>query len=144
MVGGVGLALILCAAFLHARAARAAASVVIGSEAKLWQFAALPLLAFTLQEHLEALFSQGTIAGVTFEPTFLIGFTLQLPFAFLAYAVARFLLRAAERVGRAFTQAPPVADAFVRLFRSWFALELWPFRVPALAGGHAERGPPPC
>jgi hypothetical protein len=129
---------------LHARAARPQLGIGVGGvETRLWRFAALPLLAFALQEHLEALFTQGTIVGVPLEPTFMLGLALQLPFAAVAYLVARLLLRTAERVGRALRAGgAPAGPAVVRPFRSWFALELWPHRVPALAGGHAERGPP--
>ena len=101
-LGGVGLALVVCGALLHGRSARPQINVAVGAvETRLWQFATLPLLAFALQEHLEALFTQGTVVGVPLEPTFMLGLSLQLPFAAVAYLVARLLLRTAERVGRA-------------------------------------------
>lgn len=73
-----------------------------------WAFALLPLVAFTVQEHLERWLSTGVFPWhAAAEPTFLPGLALQLPFGLLAYLVARLLLRAAERVGRSLALAPP-------------------------------------
>jgi hypothetical protein len=70
-------------------------------------FALLPPLAFALQELLELSLHTGTFAWHAFaEPTFLPGLGLQLPFALLAYAAARLLLRAAVRLGRALGSRP--------------------------------------
>ena len=73
-----------------------------------WAFALLPPLAFALQELLERSLHLGTFAWQTvLAPTFVPGLALQLPFALLAYAAARLLLRAAERAGRALAPARP-------------------------------------
>jgi hypothetical protein len=103
---------------------------------------AVPLVAFTLQEHLERLVHDGSFPyGAALEPTFLIGLGLQLPFALAAYAVAVWLLKAAGRLGAALTRAPAHAlpRAERRLQRPRAAVAP---RVPALALGHGSRGPP--
>ena len=107
-----------------------------------WAFALLPLVGFTVQE-----FTERWLAGSNFpwwmvlQPTFRIGLAFQLPFALLAFLLARLLLRAAEQVVRALrgrTERPKPLAALPR----WFALTVWPPRVAALADGHAVRGPP--
>jgi len=79
-------------------------------------FALLPPVAFAAQELIELSLHTGTFGWHAFAaPTFVPGLALQLPFAVLAYAVARLLLRAAERVGIAL-RAPLRARRFaVRL-----------------------------
>jgi hypothetical protein len=62
--------------------------------------AAAPPLAFALQEHLERLTHDGTFpADLVTDRTFLLGLALQIPFALLAHAIARLLVRAADRLG---------------------------------------------
>ncbi len=140
-VGGAGLAFVVLALLLHGRTARQGASR--RTAPTLWQFAALPLIAFVLQEHLESLIAHGTLVGVPLEPTFLPGLALQLPFAAAAYLAARLLLRAAEQLGRSLGAG---AHADRRATRDglvpWFALVLSPARVAVAAAGYAERGPP--
>jgi hypothetical protein len=65
--------------------------------------AALPPLAFVVQEHVERL------ELVLTEPAFLVGLALQLPFALAALVAARAFLSAADRVLRALGgRRPPV------------------------------------
>ena len=111
---------------------------------RLSQFAALPPLAFALQEHLERLIHDGTVVGVALQPTFMIGLLLQLPFAVAAYLLAKLLLQVADRVGsigggQEGAARPRLMPATLR---PSFSLELPLPRLAALAGGHAERGPP--
>jgi acyl-CoA synthetase (AMP-forming)/AMP-acid ligase II len=140
--GGIALAVLLSAVFWHGRNARNAQGRSTG-HTPLSRFAILPPLAFALQEHLEALIHTGSISGVVVSPTFMIGLLLQLPVALLSYLVARLLLGAAERVGRALADrpatypAPPLCES-----PSWFTLTVWPLRSAVLADGHAGRGPP--
>lgn len=95
----VGLCLALCAAALAARVLGAFASRS-RCEPPPWLFAALPPLAFVLQEYAERLVHAGAFPLATAtEPVFLAGLALQLPFALVALALARLLLRAAERLG---------------------------------------------
>ncbi len=141
LLGGIALAVLVSSVFLHGRDARSREARLVG-HTSLLRFAALPPLAFALQEHLEALVHFGSISGVVAAPTFVIGLLLQLPFALLAYLVARLLATAAERAGRALARrpaqpAPPLTES-----PSWFALTAWPLRTAVLADGHAGRGPP--
>jgi hypothetical protein len=105
-------------------------------------FAALPLIVFALQEHFERLVHDGSIPWTAATaPTFLLGLALQLPFALLAYAVARVVLRAVRTLAHVFTRRrgarrPPVAGA--RHSSLDFAVP----RATGLARGWTGRGPP--
>lgn len=103
-----------------------------------WAFALLPPLAFALQETLELSLHTGTFAWrAVLAPTFVPGLLLQLPFALLVYLVARVLLRAAERIGRALVR--PVA----RPERTpAFSAALLAPPVRPLAGRRLARAPP--
>ena len=107
-----------------------------------WAFALLPLLGFTVQE-----FTERWLAGSNFpwwmvlQPTFRIGLAFQLPFALLAFLIARILLRAAEQVVRVLRRTAERSRPAAELPR-WFALTIRLPRVAALADGHAVRGPP--
>jgi len=102
-------------------------------------FAALPPLAFALQELLELSLHTGHVAWHAFAtPTFLPGLALQLPFALLAFFVTRVLLRAAVKVARILTRDHrPVAAARVRYFCNRVASPLQPG-----CGSAAPRAPP--
>jgi len=66
-----------------------------------WAFALLPVLTFVVQEILERSLHTGAFVWQAVEsPTFLPGLVLQLPFAAIAFLVARLLLRSAKTVGR--------------------------------------------
>lgn len=70
-----------------------------------WAFLWLPVVGFTLQEHLERLFMAGVFPWrAVEEPTFWRGLLLQIPIGLLAYAVARLLLRTVDAVARAITE----------------------------------------
>lgn len=65
-----------------------------------WAFALLPMLGFTLQEFLERWLSGASFPWwMVLQPTFRVGLLLQVPFALVAFLVARLLLRAADRAG---------------------------------------------
>lgn len=101
-------------------------------------FALLPPLAFALQEVLELSLHTGTFAWhAVLAPTFVPGLLLQLPFALLAYVVARALLRAAARIGRALAGAIPVSRTAVQ-----FALAPVAPVVRLRAGRRLARAPP--
>jgi hypothetical protein len=103
-----------------------------------WAFALLPPLAFALQELLELSLHTGTFAWhAVLAPTFAPGLLLQLPFALLMFVVARLLLRAAERIGRAHQRPAPR----VRIAAVYAAAPVAP-AVPLLAGGRLARAPP--
>jgi hypothetical protein len=103
-----------------------------------WAFAFLPPLAFALQETVELSLHTGTLAWrAILAPTFAPGLLLQLPFAVLMYLVARLLLRAAERIGRALAASvPPPGRA------TGFAPAPTAPRVRLLAGTRLARAPP--
>src|SRR5579875_1527132 len=84
-----------------------------------WAFASLPLVGFFIQELLERWVASGSLPWWLFEqPTFRVGLLLQLPFAALAYLVAKLLLRAGHAVGRLLLGgAPPVLLAVLPLSR---------------------------
>jgi hypothetical protein len=105
-------------------------------------FVLLPPLGFALQEVTESLLTTGALPfEAALEPTFLVGILLQVPFALAALVVARVLFAFARSLARRVEGArrpklvsldhslPPVFDA-------------WPPRLPALAFGYGERGPP--
>lgn len=106
-------------------------------------FALLPLLAYTLQELTERWLAGSSWPWwMVLQPTFRVGLALQLPFALVAFLVARLLLRAARGAGAAArTSAPrprvaPGLPEFRALPRSIAAPR--PL-APAL---HPGRGPP--
>ena len=67
-----------------------------------WTFGLLPMLCFTLQELLERRLASSSFPWwMVLQPTFRVGLLLQLPFGLAAYLMAKLLLRAADRVGRA-------------------------------------------
>ena len=106
-----------------------------------WAFGALAPLAFALQEIIELSLHTGTFAWhAVAAPTFLPGVALQLPFSLLAWLVARLLLRAASRVGRAFAARPPVARPVPLVTPAPAGASLPRARV--LATSLAKRGPP--
>jgi hypothetical protein len=105
-------------------------------------FVVLPALAFLASELLERLFAVESFPfQPSLEPRPLLGLGLQLPFGLIAFFVARLLLGAVQRV-------------VSRLSRSRFTPRLCPYasrltpcsvllpRIPALALGYPERGPP--
>jgi hypothetical protein len=101
-------------------------------------FALLPLTAFALQELLELSLHTGTFGWRAFlAPTFVPGLALQLPFALVAFVLARMLLRAAEQVGLALAR-PALARPARR--RSAFEPPLLTAAGLRVAGARA----PPC
>jgi hypothetical protein len=102
-------------------------------------FALLPPLAFALQELLELSLHTGTFGWRAFlAPTFLPGLALQLPFALLAYLLARLLLRAAARVGLALARThvavvPALLHAFEPLVLGRLAIRSVAARAPPCA-----------
>jgi hypothetical protein len=137
----LGICLALLLAGIAAQVARALRRGSRSAPAA-WPLAALPLLGFVLQEHLERLAATGDVplAAVS-EPTFLVGLALQLPFALAALVAARILGRAAEAVGRALaTAAPPRLAARPGAVRRP-VVALLP-NAPRLAYAHSGRAPP--
>jgi hypothetical protein len=106
-----------------------------------WLFFVLPPLAFALQELAERwLNAEAFPFHAALEPRLMIGLLLQLPFGVLALLVARALLRIVERIARAFAPRPAPRLATSASWRPKPVVDLR--QIPALALGHAERGPP--
>ena len=140
-VVGIAVGLVLLVLAFRAKAAARGGSVALPPP---WGFAALPVVCFTIQEHLERFIHSGAVPiAAALEPTFLLGIALQLPFALAALLVARLLVGLAEELGRALAQPgprrPPRGGA---LFSSCSVAVPVP-RPPKLALGWSERGPPP-
>ena len=107
-----------------------------------WAFAVMPPLAFVFQEFFERWLAGGSLPWwMVLQPTFRVGLALQLPFALLAYVVARLLLHVADEVGTALRRFVEHGITF-GLAHAWSPVELVPLRVRVLADGHAIRGPP--
>jgi len=67
---------------------------------KAWPFAAASVAAFVAQEHLERLAHTGELPLLVDRPVFLLGLVLQVPFAIVAWLVARALIRVAGSSSR--------------------------------------------
>ena len=107
-----------------------------------WPLALVAPLAFTFQEHLERFLHDGAFpTHLVFEPVFLIGLALQVPFALLAWGVARALLLAARRVVRSLGGRMRRQPARLAVQRLPLAA-VWLVRWPVLASRLAGRAPP--
>jgi hypothetical protein len=108
-----------------------------------WPFAALPIVLYAVQEHLERTVQLDSFPlTAMLEPTFLVGVLLQIPFALAALLLARALLGLADELGRALAATTPRPRSLAAFpYRPASAPDLR--RRPKLAAGCAERGPPP-
>ena len=106
-----------------------------------WIFAALPPVAFLAQEYLERLVQEGHVGWATaFQPAVLLGLYAQVPFALLAFLVARALASLADVVALAIGSAPADPVGGLPLLAPVSALLL---PASCVAGrGYGERGPP--
>jgi hypothetical protein len=106
-----------------------------------WLFFILPPLAFALQEFSERLLHSEVFPfHAALEPRLLLGLLLQFPFGLLALLLARVLLRVAERLLDAL--ARPKTSRLVAIASWWARQALDLPRIPALALGYPQRGPP--
>jgi hypothetical protein len=133
---GVGAAMAIVAAALLVVGRRRR-----GAGVSPWLFFLLPPLAFALQELAERLLhAEAFPFQAALEPRFLLGLLLQLPFGLLTLLVARALLRVVRRLVRALvrTRTPRLQGSV-----SWSPLQAIVLpRIPALALGYPQRGPP--
>jgi hypothetical protein len=107
-----------------------------------WRLAAVPSLAFLLQEPLERLAHDGEVGGLTAaEPVVFAGMLLQLPCGFLAVWLVRALLRVADRVGHALARRTSAGRGH-RAAQPRPGRQVVPLRLPILASLHAGRAPP--
>ncbi len=112
------------------------------AQVSLLPFLLVSPVAFALQECIERLFVGGWPFAAVLAPTFMPGLLFQLPFALVAFLVARWLLKAADclhvlLLGRSELRAPVFQPPQSRAFP---AVDL-PL-CAALAKGVGERGPP--
>jgi hypothetical protein len=109
-----------------------------------WAFLWIPLVGFTLQEHLERWLAAGSFPWWTVqEPSFWRGLVLQIPLGLLAYLIARLLLCTAEAVASAIRgrrRAPARLGPRPAGARLWD--NVMPVRSAPLALGAAGRAPP--
>jgi hypothetical protein len=106
-------------------------------------FALLPVLGFTLQELFERWLTHSSFPWwMVLQPTFRLGLLLQLPFALIAFLLARLLFRTAKRIGNglrgSIRRGPTAAPAAP----GWRVREARPIRLGGLALGYSRRGPP--
>jgi hypothetical protein len=114
-----------------------------GTQLSPWLFFILPPFAFALQELSERLLrAEAFPFQAALEPRFMLGLLLQLPFGLLALLLARVLLRVVERLVCALARpkTPRLAAPGSWSTRQPFDLP----RIPALALGYPQRGPPPA
>jgi hypothetical protein len=106
-----------------------------------WLFFVLPPLAFALQELVERLLhAEAFPFHAALEPRFLLGLLLQLPFGLLALVLARALVRVVERLVRVLVHDQRQRLRIAALWSLQLACDLP--RIPALALGYQQRGPP--
>jgi hypothetical protein len=113
-----------------------------GQGASPWLFFALPPLAFSVQELIERLVNaEAAPFHAALEPRFLIGLALQIPLGLIALFAARALMRVVKRIARALLrERSSVLPRRAPVFRLPVACELP--RIPTLALGYPQRGPP--
>ena len=106
----------------------------------LWLFALAPPVGFALQEHAERMLHHEELVHTLFEPTFLIGLALQLPFALVALLAARAFFAAADAVARQIGSPPRprlAPDASLALPGTFCTPS-----SPTLIGARGQRAPP--
>jgi hypothetical protein len=139
LAAALAAGLLAAALFVHFRRARTDGR---GARLGAAPFAFVPVTVFVLQEHCERLFHHGELSlSAVATPTFVFGLALQLPFALLAYVVARILLRAAEALARSLGGRRLVLIARLPGRPHPPRSISLPRRAP-LACGYTGRGPP--
>lgn len=104
-------------------------------------FLALPPTAFLLQELVERAMGAGGLPGVGSEPSLVATVFLQLPFAVVAFVLARALRGAIRRVSR-FLRAAGAPARLRAPLRIWLVVPRPPAIPTTLAGAHFGRAPP--
>jgi hypothetical protein len=103
-------------------------------------FAVLGPAIFVAQEHIERFAHGGAIATtLVLEPSFALGLVLQVPFALVAYALARLLLRATRAMARLLDQ--PRANP-ARASSCWRSTPAFVPRTKPNGLTFGPRGPP--
>ncbi len=138
------LALAVCAAFVVIALARELICALGGDETasrpSALVFSVLAPAIFVAQEHFERLAHDGAFpTSLLVEKTFVLGLALQVPFALVAYALARILLRATRAVARLLASPRVVA---LRRRSRWERDDLWSPTGVATGLRFGPRGPP--
>ena len=138
------LALAVCAAFVVIALARELICALGGDETasrpSALAFSVLAPAIFIAQEHFERLTHGGAFpTSLLVEKTFVLGLALQVPFALVAYALARILLRATRAVARLLASPRVVA---LRRRSRWERDDLWSPTGVATGLRLGPRGPP--
>ncbi len=106
-------------------------------------FAVLPPLAYVIQELVErSLHAENFLFNPATEPRFLLALALQVPFGLLAFAMARMLVAAAERIAEVLRGTRDLRESARARAVRWLATVFGPRTHLALASGTSERGPP--
>ena len=106
-----------------------------------WLIALVPMIGFALQEHVERFAHSGSVPwSAALDATFMVGLALQLPFAALAFLIARALLRTVVAVVAALLERPR-PTGICRTY-DLFAVGLQLVPATGLARRLAPRGPP--
>ena len=140
VIGAIGL----CAFWLQVLGREPArrGSAAVTSRVSLLPFLAAAPLAFALQECLERLLVGGWPFAAVLAPTFMPGLMFQLPFALVAFLIARFLLRVADRLHALVVRRPAQRLVATPIATSPVVLDADLPRLAVLAFGIGERGPP--
>ena len=102
----------------------------------------MPPLAFSLQELIErVLHAEASPFQAALEPRFLLGLALQVPLGLVGLFAARLLLRVAKRIVGALRGDTP-ARIGRRSLTVCAPITCQLPRIPALALGYTQRGPP--
>jgi hypothetical protein len=138
------LALGVCAAFVVLALVRELLGALGGDERasrpSALLFSVLAPAIFIAQEHFERLAHDGALPASLFvEKTFLLGLALQVPFALVAYGLARFLLGATRAVAQLLGSPRPVV---LRLQSRWEHDDVWSPSGVATGLRFGPRGPP--
>jgi hypothetical protein len=138
------LALGVCAAFVVLALVRELVGALAGDERasrpSALVFSVLAPAIFVAQEHFERLAHDGVFpASLLVEKTFLLGLALQMPFALVAYALARLLLATTRAVAELLA-APRVVVAHPQ--SRWESDDLWSPTGVATGLRFGPRGPP--
>ena len=138
------LALGVCAAFVVLALARELVGALGGdtraSRPSALLFSILTPTIFVAQEHFERLAHDGVFpTSLLVEKTFLLGLALQVPFALVAYALARLLLRATRAVAQLLASPRVVV---LRRRSRWEHDDLWSPSGVETGVRFGPRGPP--
>jgi hypothetical protein len=108
-----------------------------------WAFALLPLLCYSLQELVERWLAGSSLPWwMVLQPTFRVGLALQLPFALVAFLLARLLLRAGATAATRVHSPAPRPSERATLPTSWIVPRIARVASATTLALHPGRGPP--